>query len=412
MAETFHPFPDLPKELRLKIWEQALTEARPDRRIIVYESRVVPFKQSISSLLLVNYESRTCAKAFYDVKLDVYAIPSLTDCQIERLDKKTHWERFPDIERAVDGKIHGYTDEVVRMKFNNERFTAHKELSDDLGRYMDDRLWNDRRRDTDDDLRNYRRLKKELLLKIDLKEKEYTVDLEEHWAAYVEERLWELGSESAAKAETSGLSKGAFYISPEHDIFIDGYECGKHFFNIDDASKIFGTTLEPRLTCRHISETLCAATRERVSTPVEVTRGQPTNKKPHCAFRDNDLLEYCPPYRPRGVEDNYPSITSYFSLTPYSFTPPGFLQQLIEADGTELSKILGVWVKTGNLYPDKPGRVFWTFTQTKGFTCHDPLLKHRHSVSVDWTHEMMAHWRVGQARVLYSMQCMRPVPTD
>lgn len=138
MAETFHQFPNLPKELRLKIWEQVMIEARPSRRIIIDEGRVVPLKQLISPLLLVNYESRTCAKAFYNVKLDIYAVPPVTQDEVKHLDKQKNWDRIEGSERAVDGKIHGYNDEWVRHEFEKRREDV--QFSDDPNLDQEDRL--------------------------------------------------------------------------------------------------------------------------------------------------------------------------------------------------------------------------------------------------------------------------------
>lgn len=75
----------------------------------------------------------------------------------------------------------------------------------------------------------------------------------------------------------SGATKGAFYISPEHDVFIDGYECGRNF-HIENASEIFGANLDDpqRPACHHISAMLTAAIRERVSTLV---RARPQGAK-------------------------------------------------------------------------------------------------------------------------------------
>ena len=75
MAKTFYKFPDLPSELRLLVWKEALLGARDTRTVVLYDGRVVPFKHLISTLLSVNQESRRCAQAFYHVKLDVYKVP-------------------------------------------------------------------------------------------------------------------------------------------------------------------------------------------------------------------------------------------------------------------------------------------------------------------------------------------------
>lgn len=89
MATSFHKFPDLNPELRLMIWNEALLGERNTRTVILQDDRVMPLKHLISPLLSVNYESRTCAQAFYDVKLDVYAVPKV---QLDFMDSI-----FPDM---------------------------------------------------------------------------------------------------------------------------------------------------------------------------------------------------------------------------------------------------------------------------------------------------------------------------
>ncbi|ROW17783.1 hypothetical protein VPNG_00887 [Cytospora leucostoma] len=82
MAATFPQFSDLPKELRLMIWEEALLGARDNRTVFLNRDRIWPMKHLISPLLSVNTESRVCAQAFYHVQLDVYSwcdIDSLCD---------------------------------------------------------------------------------------------------------------------------------------------------------------------------------------------------------------------------------------------------------------------------------------------------------------------------------------------
>ncbi|KUI60748.1 hypothetical protein VP1G_07963 [Cytospora mali] len=77
METTFQRFPNFPTEVRLLIWEEALLEARGTRTVTILDKdRVVPMKHLISSLLSVDKESRVCAQAFYNTKLDVYTVPS------------------------------------------------------------------------------------------------------------------------------------------------------------------------------------------------------------------------------------------------------------------------------------------------------------------------------------------------
>lgn len=255
----------------MQIWEQALISARPDRRILVYNSRVVPFKQFISPLLLVNYESRKCAKAFYNVKLDIYTVPPVSQDQVEDLDKQTHWNRIEGIERCENGKIQSYTDQYVDSIFEQRRV--------DSGFY--ERGWDT----SEEDCMEF--------IRIDRDQRLYTVDLEEHWSEFVRDKLCDLGSSSVSQAETSGQTKGAFYISPEHDVFITDYDCGVHFC-IDSASNILGEGF-PRLrgpACHHISTELSAGTRQRVSTLVLVRISPSSGNSKHCAFASEKILHF------------------------------------------------------------------------------------------------------------------------
>lgn len=375
MAETFHRFRDLPTELRLQIWEQTMFEARPDRRIIVYEGRVVPFKQFISPLLLVNYESRTCAQAFYNVTLDIYAVPRLSESQLEFLDKEKKWARIPGSDKAVDGKIHGYTDEWTQHYFQFLRNGTNR--GEFYGEFFDIGLFNSPR------------LQKEEHQRISREEKEYTVNLEEHWSEYVEEQLRVLGWESAVEAEKSGPKRGLFYISPEHDVFIDGHECGSHF-HIENASTIFKANLiEPqRPACHHISAMLTAATRERISTLVLV-RPREIKDGWHCVFADGRHFQYddhplnfaCRARR-NWNQETFPCVRSYFRLRPDCYNRPDFLKQLIGADGPQLSRILEQWVRYESV--DRSGQTVFALKWTKGHG--------RYNEKADWVRDLMAHW--------------------
>lgn len=273
MAETFHQFPDLPKELRLKIWQQAMIGACPSRRIIIDEGRVVPFKELISPLLLINYESRTCGKAFYNVKLDIYAVPPVTKAQVKFLNKKKWWGRIKGSDRAVDGKIHGYSDEWLRDYFEDQRFKIH--VSDEPDFYEEDR--------------------KIKIDEINREEEEHTIDLKAHWADFVKDKLRGLGVSSISRAETSGPTTGAFYISPEYDVFITDYDCTMHF-SIDSASKILGADF-PNIRdvpCRHISSKLSSATCQRVLTLVVFRHDAwRRSEMKHCVFADHKTIQAC-----------------------------------------------------------------------------------------------------------------------
>ncbi|POS79039.1 hypothetical protein DHEL01_v202584 [Diaporthe helianthi] len=346
-----------------------MVDARPDRRIILYHLRVVPSKQYISPLLLVNHESRSCAKAFYNVKVDIYAVPPLSDTQVKSLDKQTHWDRIPGIERAVDGKIHGYSDQYTRHMFEQELIEA--------GYFSG--------RDTPE--QGLTELFRRQLLDMKREETEYTVDLELHWARYVKAQLRSFGHEAAGKAETFGLTKGALYISPEHDVFIQSYECGSHLY-IDIASDMFCGKLPEEFKCRHISAVLETALRERVSTVVRANN-QSWSDGSHCVFAsDSKILE---PYLdlldqyPGGSLDarKFPSMESYFQLMCEG--GPGFLEELMEADGPEFSARLWKWAyREAPL--DQHGMTVWDDDRTDDFYFVPQ--------SVNWTRDLMAHWDV------------------
>lgn len=388
MAETFHLFPDLPKELRLKIWEQAMIEARPSRRIIIDEGRVVPFKRLISPLLLVNYESRTCAKAFYNVKLDIYAVPPVTQDQVKHLDKQENWGRIEGSDRAVDGKIHGYNDEWVENEFENRR--RNVEFSNEPDFDYHERLVE--------------------IDRIDRAEKEYTVDLEEHWSDFIRDELRVLGASSIRRAETSGPSTGAFYISPEHDVFITDYDCTAHF-SIDSASRILGTDFPSiqDISRRHISEKLPAAICQRVSTLVLVRLGRFWSKRVaeerHCVFTDNKTVRlggwkngfdrefqsgwrqnqwetWCLLSRRTWKKKIFPNVQAHFVLWHLEDGQEkgDFLTRIAEMNDFKISKRLELWEKGEfNSY----GKVI-------------PVLKKKKdrfsAEKVDWARDLMAHW--------------------
>lgn len=388
MAETFHQFPDLPKELRLKIWEQAMIEARPSRRIIIDEGRVVPLKQLISPLLLVNYESRTCATAFYSVKLDIYAVPPVTQDQVKHLDKQKNWNRIKGSGKAVDGKIHGYEDEWVRNEFENRREDI--EFSHDPSLDYECRAFE--------------------IAGIDREEKKYTVDLEDHWSVFVRNKLRVLGARSIRRAETSGPTTGAFYISPEHDVFITDYDCTAHF-SIDSASRILGTDFPSiqDISCRHISEKLPAAICQRVSTLVLVRLGHfwkmRVAEERHCVFTNNKTVrvggckngfdgEFQAGWRPNQWEtwclrsrrtwkmEIFPNVQAHFVLWHLDDGQEkgDFLTRITEMNDFKISECLELW---GWGEFNRPGQVI-------------PVMKKKKdrfsAEKVDWARDLMAHW--------------------
>lgn len=399
MAETFHLFPDLPAELRLKIWAQALMQARPDRRILIYWGRVVPFKQFISPLLLVNFESRTCAKAFYNVKLDIYVLPGFTRDEVEYLDKKKKWDRIEGSENVVDGKIHGYTDAWVIDHFEQRREDVVNHFIE-MGQTDDPPEVEETGPDEVNEEVEMR------LEEIDREEKEYTVDLEAHWSHFVVESLPYLGANSVYDARTSGLAMGAFYISPEHDVFITDYDFRPHFA-IDNASKILGADFPSiqGISCPFVSEILSYDTCLKVST-LGIVRNVGHAEERHCVFATDKSVIVCAPHTggpdpeldfeshdswywdERILKTNYkawkgndfPFVRTHFVLR-YRDRGLGqcdFLAKLTDTKNYPPSDDLEIW---------EMGRFKWQGLFKHGFTNCRP--------GIGWEHEMMAHWDVG-----------------
>ncbi|KAK8043904.1 hypothetical protein PG994_012742 [Apiospora phragmitis] len=77
---TFTQFKHFPTEVRLIIWRHALEKESSSRIILVHKKtpRIMPSKLLISPFLLTSHESRICAKGFYNVQVDLYALPPIT----------------------------------------------------------------------------------------------------------------------------------------------------------------------------------------------------------------------------------------------------------------------------------------------------------------------------------------------
>jgi hypothetical protein len=371
MAGTFHPFPKLPAELRLKIWEQAMIEERPNRRIILYMSRVVPFKKMISPLLLVNFESRTCAKAFYNVNLDIYAVPPLSEDQVEVLDRQKQWARIPGIEDASNGEIQSYNDSWLES-YTEELRSAPADESESESEF------------------------EYLGWSLELNDEGWPIDLKVHWSDFVRDKLPEFGSYSAAKAETSGPTTGAFYISPEHDVFIDGYECGMHF-HIDKASEILGDDCSEikGMACHHISAKLNPAIRKRVTTLVLLIPSLDTPRW-HCVFAeyneidlDRHPLSDWTRHRDRWRQKTFPCVRAHFTLNNCSYGNTKFLETLTEGDDVELSRVIDEWVTKAS-FKNRKGNVVRKFEKKKRYGNGPGVEK------PNWTRDLMAHWDISK----------------
>lgn len=382
MAETFHPFPDLPKELRLQIWEQAMIEARPNRRILIYKRRVVPFKHLVSPLLLVNHESRTCARDFYNVKLDVHAVPPITWDQVKHLNKQEQWGRIEGSEWAVDGVIHGYTDERVRSGFQRERMDLLLGICEE---------------DVDVD---------EALEANDNEEKNYCIDLKQHWSDFVRDELRVLGANSVRGLDSSAPTAGVFYISPEHDVFVTDYDCG-WYFCIDNAQKLLGIDF-PSIrgtACNHISAKLSGATRQRISTLVLVrisSSSVSSGITRDCVFSDEgivifdrgltSLTDYLSHADTLRTSKTFPGVREYFALRWSGLDPwHNFMEDLNDPNDAKLSEYLVHWAnqeqRAGQVSStDERGRVMLTLEIKEG---------HRNGLEkADWVRDMMSHWKL------------------
>ncbi|KAK8007002.1 hypothetical protein PG989_000992 [Apiospora arundinis] len=67
-------------EVRCMIWRHALEEESSSRIILIHSKflRIMPCKLLTSPFLLTSQETRTCAKEFYDVQINIYALPHIT----------------------------------------------------------------------------------------------------------------------------------------------------------------------------------------------------------------------------------------------------------------------------------------------------------------------------------------------
>lgn len=346
-----------------------MVDARPSRRILFYRGHIVPFKHLISPLLLVNFESRTCAKAFYNVKLDIYAVPPVSEDKVKLLNKKRYWDSVAGVEKAMDGKIHGYSDEWTLDDFEERRWRCAGFLSDWYGG------------ETEEDVLR--------------EEARYTVDLEEHWSIYVSARLRRPGEASVAKVDGSGPTTGAFYISPEHDVFIADYPFGMHVC-IDRASKILGADF-PNLKAtayHHVSGKMPASARKQVSTVVLVRVAPSSGNTIHCVFARertinpdrglNPIEKYGRQPDTIWERRSFPRVRAYFVLRWNGRKPwHHFLDDLNDPDSAKLSECLEQWGREGSFTDDK-GRVAWKLEMKKG---------DRYGFDkADWESDLMAHW--------------------
>lgn len=69
-------FDRLPQELRVNIWELALSEQHKKRLVLLYMHEglvhMAPFKGLVIPLMSINRESRAIAQYFYPCKIPIY----------------------------------------------------------------------------------------------------------------------------------------------------------------------------------------------------------------------------------------------------------------------------------------------------------------------------------------------------
>lgn len=238
----------------------------------------------------------------------------------------------------------------------------------------------------------------------------YTVDLEGHWYDFIRDELRFLGASSIRKAETSGPTTGAFYISPEHDVFITDYDCTAHF-SIDSASRILGEDFPSieDISYRHISEKLPAAICQRVSTLVLVRLSHWLRKRVveerHCVFADTETVRvggwkngfdgefqsgwrqnqwetWCLRSRRTWKKNIFPSIQAHFVLSHFDDGQEkgDFLTRITGMNDFKISEHLELW---GKYEFNSYGKVRQGFIKKKD----------RFSTEkADWVRDLMAHW--------------------
>lgn len=189
MATSFHRFRKLPAELRLMVYGHALKEEQSGRRVIMWDGRIMPYKNLASPLLRVNYETRKCALAFYTIKVDIYSIPSPMDAPALRTHgggragylasfKGTY--EFPTAAGPVD-------QDFVRMRLIFRQTTAASNICE-------------------------------------------TVNLQNVWNQSAMRHLTEKATEVLQSLQLHSTRSGTMYLSPTHDKILYGYSCSPDFF--------------------------------------------------------------------------------------------------------------------------------------------------------------------------------------
>ncbi|KAK8022614.1 hypothetical protein PG993_013381 [Apiospora rasikravindrae] len=99
----FTRFKDLAPEIRRMIWRHALEEESSSRIILVHRPslRIMPFKSLVSPIMLATHESRLCGKEFYNIYVDIYAMPSI-EPDGESFEGWSDQEDFEDREDDVE----------------------------------------------------------------------------------------------------------------------------------------------------------------------------------------------------------------------------------------------------------------------------------------------------------------------
>ncbi|ORY58722.1 uncharacterized protein BCR38DRAFT_413041 [Pseudomassariella vexata] len=125
-AAKFTPFPQLPVELRLQVWEEAF--AQEGRRIVqICNDTILPSKSLISPLLAVDFESRQCGLRTFPLVLSVFQYTSDEDTSDEDSIGKVYLHPLNDIFAWNDDP----TDLHPRLEEFTRRLCRTRPLSED-----------------------------------------------------------------------------------------------------------------------------------------------------------------------------------------------------------------------------------------------------------------------------------------
>ncbi|KAK7986899.1 hypothetical protein PG988_001887 [Apiospora saccharicola] len=122
-------FSQLPKELRLLVWEHALQTEASSRLVLLHKTshRILSFRYLVSPFLSVNSEARRAALKFYDVKLPIRPALSRESSPVRKKRTKylDHWRKHPVLmSMAYWGDYGGRIEELINDSFKHHRETG------------------------------------------------------------------------------------------------------------------------------------------------------------------------------------------------------------------------------------------------------------------------------------------------